>query len=185
MGKLLSIDIAEIKVKVDGILVDSFKYNSSHNGGNFTFISSQTGRHELELIATDIDGRVTKLDRVIKVKDPADTSAPFVELDSGLNGAKLTSNTQITGKIVDTNLDEWKLEIAELGTNSYRVLNSGTTPTVTTYDLPVTSYQNGFYALKLTATDISGRVSVATSQIEINTATKVLLCRVGKVDLAS
>ena len=43
VGKLLSIDIADIKVKVDGILVDSFKYNSSHNGGNFTFISSFVG----------------------------------------------------------------------------------------------------------------------------------------------
>ena len=165
-------DIAEIKVKVDGVLVDSFKYNSSHNGGNFTFTSSQTGRHELEIIATDVDGRVSKIERVIKVKDPADTADPFVELASGLNGAKLTSNTQIAGRIVDTNLDEWKLEIGELGSDNYRVINSGTNPTVTSYDLPVTSYQNGFYNVRLTATDISGRSSVSNAIVEVNTATK-------------
>ena len=89
-----------------------------------------------------------------------------------MNGSKLTSNTQIVGKIADTNLDEWKLEIAELGTDNYRLLNSGNTPTVTSYDLPVTSYQNGFYELRLTGTDISGRTSVTTSQIEIDTVTK-------------
>ncbi|PSB57202.1 putative Ig domain-containing protein [Chamaesiphon polymorphus] len=165
-------DIASIQVKVDGSLVDTFKYNPSRNGGSFEFKSTQTGRHSLEITTTDVDGRSSKIDRVIKVKDVRDTLAPVVELGSGLNSAKLTANTQIIAKIADTNLDEWKLEIAELGTDNYRTLNSGNNPTVTSYELPVTSYQNGFYELRLTGTDISGRTSIATSQIEINTATK-------------
>ena len=164
--------IANIQVKVDGSLVDTFKYNSNHNGGSFNFSSTQIGRHNLEITTTDVDGRSSKIDRVIKVKDIGDTLAPVVELPPELNDAKLTTNTQIVGKIADTNLDEWKLEIAELGTDNYRTLISGNNPTVTSYDLPVTSYQNGFYELKLTATDISGRTSVATSQIEVNTPTK-------------
>jgi large repetitive protein len=165
-------DITDIKVKVDGVLVDSFKYNSSHNSGSFSFTSSKTGRHELEIIATDADGRVSKIDQVIKVKDPTDTVAPFVELASGLNGAKLTTNTQITGRVVDTNLDEWKLEIAELGTDNYRIVTSGYTPVLTTYDLQPTTYNNGFYNIRLTATDISGRSSVSNAVVEVNTATK-------------
>ena len=164
--------IANIQVKLDGNLVDSFKYNSSHNGGSFNFSSTQTGRHNLEITTTDVDGRSSKIDRVIKVKDVRDTLAPVVELPPELNGAKLTTNTQIVGKIADTNLDEWKLEIAELGTDNYRVLTSGNNPTVTSYDLPVTSYQNGFYELRLTGTDISGRTSSSTAIVEVNTPTK-------------
>ena len=168
-------DITDIKVKVDGILADNFKYNSSHNGGSFTFISSQIGRHELEIIATDADGRATKIDRVIKVKALADTLAPFVEFASGLNGSQLTSNTNILGKVTDTNLDEWQLELGELGTDNYRVIASGHNVIDNLANLATLdprTLANGFYALKLTATDISGQISVATSQIEVNTATK-------------
>ena len=32
-------DIADVRVKVDGSLVDTFKYNPSHNGGSFNFTS--------------------------------------------------------------------------------------------------------------------------------------------------
>ncbi len=168
-------DIADIQVKVDGVLINSFKYNSSHNGGEFTFTSSQTGRHELEIIATDADGRVSKIDRVIKVKDPIDTAAPFVELASGLNGAQLTGSTQITGRVVDTNLDEWKLEIGELGTDSYRVINDGYSPLSSLSNISTLDPQtlaNGFYNIRLTATDISGRSSVSNAIVEVNTATK-------------
>ncbi len=168
-------DIADIQVKVDGTIVNGFKYNASRNGGSFTFTSNSTGRHELEIIATDADGRVSKIDRVIKVKEPTDTAAPFVELASGLNGAKLTSTTQITGRVVDTNLDEWKLEIGELGTESYRVIEGGYNALSGLSNLSILDPQtlaNGFYNVRLTATDISGRSSVSNAIVEVNTASK-------------
>jgi hypothetical protein len=65
-------DIAGFKVVVDGQEINTFQPNATRNGGSFTFTSNQTGRHNLSITVTDLDGRVSKLDRVIKVRDGAD-----------------------------------------------------------------------------------------------------------------
>jgi Putative Ig domain len=168
-------DIATIQVKVDGVLVDTFKYNGFRNGGDLTFSSAQTGRHEVEVLVTDLDGLTTKTTHVVKVKDPLDTAAPVVAFDSGLNGARLTATTEILAKVVDSNLDEWQLEIGESGTTNYRVMSSGYATTNNLAALATLDPQtlvNGFYRLKLTARDISGRTSVSQAIVEVNTATK-------------
>jgi hypothetical protein len=92
-----------------------------------------------------------------------------------LNGSKLTSDTNIIGKVADTNLDEWKLEIGELGTENYRVINSGNSAINDLSNLTSLNPQtlaNGFYELKLTGIDISGRTTVSAVIVEVNSATK-------------
>jgi hypothetical protein len=118
-------DIAGFKVVVDGQEINTFQPNATRNGGSFTFISNQTGRHNLSITVTDLDGRVSKLDRVIKVRDGADILAPVVQIDPSLDGSQITTVTKLLGKVADSNLDEWRLEIATLGTENYRQLNGG------------------------------------------------------------
>jgi YD repeat-containing protein len=168
-------DIASIQVKVDGAIVDTFKYNAARNGGDLTFSSAQTGRHEVEVLVTDLDGLTTKTIHVVKVKDPLDTAAPVVAFDAGLHGSRLTTATEVLAKVVDSNLDEWQLEIGEWGRTDERVVSSGYGAVSNLAALATLDPQtlvNGFYRLKLSARDISGRTSVAEAIVEVNTATK-------------
>ena len=165
-------DIAGFKVVVDGQEINTFQPNATRNGGSFTFISNQTGRHNLSITVTDLDGRVSQLDRVIKVRDGADILAPIVQFEPGLDGSQITTVTKLLGKVSDSNLDEWRLEIATLGTESYRQLNGGSGSVNGLGDLDPGTLTNGFYQLRLTAVDISGRQSVTTSVVEINSSSK-------------
>jgi RHS repeat-associated protein len=162
-------DIDKIEVKVDGSLANDFRYNDSHNGGSFTFSSGVTGRHIINVTATDIEGRSTTLERVIKVKDPTDNTAPIVSFTAA---DKIDRDLAIVGKVSDINLDEWQLEISEINRDNYRTIAAGNTSIETPATLGtvrVGELTNGFYTLKLTGKDIGGRISVATKTIEVNT----------------
>jgi Putative Ig domain len=99
-------------------------------------------------------------------------------LDSNTGEFKWTPNAAQVGvhnvsfTVTDSNLDEWRLEIATLGTESYRQLNGGSVSVNGLVDLDPGTLTNGFYQLRLTAVDISGRQSVTTSVVEINSGSK-------------
>src|SRR5439155_527848 len=142
--------------------------------GRANYVPKSPGRIAVAATATDADGLVGTASTVLKVRDPNDQAAPVVALAASLATAKLTAATPITGTIADTNLDSWLLDRAPLGTDAFTTLASGTTPvsssTLATFDpgaLP-----NGFYRLRLTATDISGRTSRTEVVVETNTTTK-------------
>ena len=77
-----------------------------------TFVPSAIGLYHLVATVTDLDGYVTRLERVLKVRDPADTAAPAVEFDSALAGSVLTADAAVVGSIVDANLESWRLELS-------------------------------------------------------------------------
>ena len=142
--------------------------------GRGTFTPQAPGRIAVSATATDADGLVGQYSTVLKVRDPNDKAAPIVSLDPRLSSGPLTAPTSITGTVSDTNLDYWMLEEAPLGSSAYTTLATGNAPV---YSGPLasidpTALENGFYKLRLTAADISGRVSQTEAVVEVDTVTK-------------
>ncbi|MBY0457043.1 MAG: putative Ig domain-containing protein, partial [Gemmataceae bacterium] len=141
--------------------------------GRAYFTPTAPGRYTVEATATDADGYANTVQKVLKVRDPADTAAPVVQLDQRFSYQRLTAASPIAGSVSDTNLDVWTLELAAAGSTEFAVVASGTGPaTGTLWTLDPTRLTNGFYQLRLTATDIGGRSAVATLMVEAGATAK-------------
>jgi YD repeat-containing protein len=108
------------------------------------------------------------------VRDPADTAAPVVALDPALTGARLTAATNVMGTVSDSNLDTWTLDVAPLGSDTFTVLATGTAAVAgaALATLDPSALRNGVYQLRLTATNITGRMSQTAATLEVDTAAK-------------
>lgn len=86
----------------------------------------------------------------------------------------MTSVTNIIGSVSDVNLDNWVLEISDFGEDVYRTLASGNDAVsdITLAQFDPSKLENGFYQLRLRATDISDRSNNAVVIVEVNTPTK-------------
>ncbi|NJO93193.1 MAG: tandem-95 repeat protein [Hydrococcus sp. RM1_1_31] len=161
-------DISNLSLSVNGqtLALDGL--------GRATFVAPNTGRFEVLARATDAAGRVGQTSKILKVYDPTDSNAPIVNFAPGLEGAKITSLTDIVGTISDRNLDEWVLSISDIGENQFRTLATGkaiaTNQSLTQFD--PSELSNGFYQLQLQATDLKGRTSTAQILVEVNRLTK-------------
>lgn len=173
-------DITSLVVTVDG---QALPINER---GQVQFLPSAPGHYLVEAVATDADGLVGRATRVLKVRDPNDADGPTVAFAPGVDGALLRTATDLLVSVADVNLDEWRLEIAAKDSDAFRTLAGGTAPVanaaVTTLD-PAT-LPNGFYVLRLTATDISGRTRRAEILFEVNTSDKASRYYRPEVDLA-
>ena len=110
----------------------------------------------------------------LKVRDPYDSTAPNLFFDQALVGTVLAERTAIRGTVSDINLDYWRLEMARLGSEDFIELGSGQDPMerdVLAHVDP-TYLANGFYVLRLSARDVSGRKSATELTMEVNTPAK-------------
>src|SRR5207245_1907019 len=90
-----------------------------------------------------------------------------------LDAAVIAVATDIVAVVADTNLDGWRLERARLGTDAFVLLASGETPVAGALaSLGPGRLANGFYRLRLSATDMSGRSSSAEIVVEVSAAAK-------------
>lgn len=124
--------------------------------------------------ATDADSRVGQTTTVTLVRDPQDRTAPVVAFAPDLEGALVTTATGIIGTIEDTNLKQWVLELTRFGTDEYVKLASGTEPVDDSVlaGFDPDGLTNGFYELRLRATDISDRTSSTSVVVEANSNDK-------------
>ena len=109
-----------------------------------------------------------------KVRDPNDTTPPSFPSTAPCLMPCCRDRPQFWARLPTRNLDSWTLEIATPNNPEFTVLATGTTPVNdgTLAQLDPAELANGFYQLRLTATDMSGRTTTTTAQIEINTPTK-------------
>ncbi|NJL77654.1 MAG: tandem-95 repeat protein, partial [Richelia sp. SM2_1_7] len=161
-------EIANITAKVNGEAVTIDKF------GRFKFTPTTPGKVEIVAVATDADGRVGNASTVIKVRNPLDNDAPIVKLAPAINANIISNITNIVGQVSDVNLDNWLLEIAYLGETEFTEIASGegiVDNNILTQIDP-NKLNNGFYQLRLTATDISDRTSSTQTVIEVNSTNK-------------
>lgn len=155
-------DIANITLSVDGQAV------TLDADGRATVRATAPGKLNLVATATDIDGFTGTLNYTLKVRDPADRSAPVVAFTAETAYALISQPIDLAGQVADSNLDSWALQIARAGTDQYTVLAQGNGPIDGTLaQLDPNAWVNGVYDLKLTATDIAGRTGEAKTVLQI------------------
>ncbi len=142
--------------------------------GQATVTAGTPGQTLITATATDEDGLVGTATAYLKVRDPSDTTPPAVYFNSSVPFAVLSSPTMIQGTVADGNLDSWTLAIATPNNPAFTVLATGNTQVNggALGQLNPAEMANGFYQLRLTATDLSGLTATTTAQIEVHTATK-------------
>src|SRR5439155_14998355 len=149
-------------------------------------VAGTPGRTPIEATATDAEGTVGHASAVLKVLDPANSSAPAVSLDPALGGARLTAAADLHGTVTGGNVDSWVLEQAPQGSNTFTPLASGAGPAagvLAGFD-PAT-VANGFYRLRLTATDLAGNSASTEVVVEASTAAKPGQYRRAETDLTT
>ncbi len=161
-------DITGLTVSYEGQPVTLDPY------GRGRVIAQGLGKHSVTATAIDADGLVGSSTVMIKVKDGDDRQPPVVSLDAALFGARLSSAKAVAGSVYDVDLDGWRLELGRLGSEEWIVLARDDVPVEsgTLYSIDPATLQNGFYNLRLTATDYDGRTSEAGTTIEINGSVK-------------
>ncbi len=155
-------DIVDLQLTIDGQGIEL-------DGNRAVFTPATPGRFEVTAVATDADGLVRERTTTIKVRDPDDQLPPTVVLSRALNGSALAETTDVLATISDQNLDQWTLQLKSNRTGELTVLAQGVTPvdSETLVQLDPSSFNNGFYTLTLSASDIGGREAEDTLQIEI------------------
>lgn len=160
-------DISSITLTVNGqaVVLDA--------QGRGSYTPTATGRLTVEAVATDADGLVGRTSSILKVRDPLDQFAPVVSLDRALALSPLTTTTSLRGSVADSNLDEWTLELGDFAGGNFQMIAQGTTPLDNALSqLDPAALANGFYQVRLTATDLSGRKSTTQLAFEVNSAVK-------------
>ncbi|WP_353955672.1 putative Ig domain-containing protein [uncultured Sphingobium sp.] len=156
-------DITSLRVQLDGqdVLLDA--------NGRATVVAGAPGKYVFTVTARDADGGEKTITQSFKVRDPLDKNAPSVLFDGAIDDAIVTSTLAIAGTVDDSNLDRWTLQLID-GQGDVTLLGEGgSNLTGTLATLDGRSLADGFYRLRLTATDISGRTSVDTAMIELRT----------------
>ncbi|MDE3119983.1 MAG: hypothetical protein KGL03_13330, partial [Nitrospirota bacterium] len=174
-------DIVSLTVTVDGqpVTVEQVGAGGASAGppsaGNVRvqLTASTPGKHIIEATATDADGLVGRTTTVLKVRDAADADAPVVAFDPTLNRSQITGLTDLIASVGDANLDNWRLELAPLGSHEFTKLAGGdAVGDGALASLDPAALSNGFYWVRLTATDISGRTSQTEILVEVNSVAK-------------
>ncbi len=161
-------EITSVSLEANGtpILVDDI--------GRATITWPVAGKVELMATATDEDNLVGTATRELKVRLGGDKEAPVVSLQTELEHVLLNQLLPIEGAIEDQNLDFWRLELKARDTGESRTLATGATPLtgVLVDQFDPSTLRNGFYELRLTASDIGGRESSTHALVEVNTSEK-------------
>lgn len=161
-------DIVSTSLSVDGqaVALDEL--------GRATLLANQIGRLRLEATATDVEGLIGRTESALKVRDPSDHAPPEVAFAEGLDGAMLTVAGDLRGSVADQNLDYWVLQQARAGSDAFLTIAAGDAP-FALGPLPgfdPARLENGFYRLRLSAADLTGRLRRTEITVEVNTATK-------------
>lgn len=159
--------IATRTLTIDGVPV------ALDSRGRAVYVPDAPGLVQLVATATDLDGFTRRVQRTLKVRDPADVAAPEVALDPSLSGRAVTAPLEVAATVSDDNLDYWRLELGRRGSETAEVLAGGTTlpgPVLATLDPE--RFENGFYVLRLVAADVAGRMSEVVADVELRTGAK-------------
>ena len=109
-----------------------------------------------------------------------------MHINRQLSGAPITNTTPIVASVADANLDSWTLEIGDVGWREPVVIAAGFETlgeqAVGVFD--PSDYRDGFYEIRLTATDIAGRTSSDQFVIEVSAKARSEHYALSDTDLA-
>lgn len=135
--------------------------------------------------ATDAAGNIATDTITIFVSDPNDVEGPVLNITSPSDGGIVTGLSDIIGTVTDDTLVEYRLLLAEFGTNDFRQVATGNTNVTNDVlgQLDPTLLANGSYILRLEAFDAGGRSNVTQQLVEVAGGNKLGNFRVSFTDL--
>ena len=174
-------DVASLEMKINGqvVALDAF--------GRARFTPTTPGHFAIVATATDTDGTSGQATADLKVRDRTDTTAPVVSLTLPTEGQVLTSAQDVVGSVIDSNLDQFLVQVAPLGSDDWTTLATGTVAATNAVfgRIDPNRFANGAYELRMVATDMSGRSTTLTRTFEVNSSTKVGVFETTATDLAA
>ena len=154
--------------------------------GRATITASGPGKYLVRATATDADGGTKTIEQWLKVRDPADKAAPVLSFAGGVDGMVVRDALAVPGAIADANLDYWTLELVGADGSVREMARGDAIANGALATLDGRELGDGFYTLRLTGRDISGRTSVASAQVEVRTgADKIGRYRSTAVDVSA
>jgi RHS repeat-associated protein len=130
----------------------------------------------VNLQATIDDGNeVLVVDAFFTVADPSDVTPPVVEVISPIEGDVITSITDITGSVVESNLAEYTVSISPARQGQFTVIATGDTEQASAVlaQFDPTLLVNGQYDILLQAIDFNGQVGQAFVSVLVDGDLKV------------
>lgn len=111
----------------------------------------------------------------VRDKVTGDTQLPTAAITAPIDGADITSPTDIIGSATDANFFQYELAYAPAGETDFTVLSSSATPVSNGVlgKLDPTLLINDLYTLRLTVTDLSGNQSIAESTVQVSRDMKI------------
>ncbi|NER35197.1 MAG: DUF4114 domain-containing protein [Oscillatoria sp. SIO1A7] len=173
-------------VGVEGLqlFVDGSPVTLDRNGVGVASAST-LGTLNARAVAVDAAGNQGEDTLEIRVYDPSDTSAPFVELSDAISEDLVTEPKEIVGTVSDPNLDYYVLEVAPAAGGEFVELFRGTSSitngSLGTFDPSV--LQNDTYILRLSAFDSSGQASTVEQEVDVAGELKLGNFRLSFTDL--
>ncbi|RLB37471.1 MAG: hypothetical protein DRH20_07690, partial [Deltaproteobacteria bacterium] len=154
-------------------------------GAAVNHVYSDAGTYTVTLTVSD--GQETgQAQAQVLVVDPADTTPPQVMIDAPAMDAVITEPTNIAGTVDDTDLVTWTLEYRETGSDDFIPFASGdsavTSGILGKFD--PTLLMNGFYVIRLSATDANGHTSRYSITVQVTGKLKVGLFTISFKDLS-
>ncbi len=125
-------------------------------GSNRTF---PDGPHTIDVRAQDKAGNVATLSRSVNV----DNTAPVIQNVKPLKDDFVSGTVSITGEVIESNLDNWKVQVdgGDLASNT------GNTSAISV-DWDTTGYSEGNHTITITATDKAGNIATQSVSVQID-----------------
>lgn len=137
--------------------------------GRVTLVAEPAGEYRIVASASDAAGNTGLASTSLLVVDTSDTEAPTVEITSPSDNAVITAPTDVLGTASDSNLLDYTLLVAPLGSSTFQELFRGTS-SVTNGVLgkfDPTGLTNDTYTLRLSATDAGGNTSSVDTVVAV------------------
>ena len=93
--------------------------------GRYFYTATTPGHVTFQPPPPTLTARSGQASTVVKVRDPANTTAPVVSLGSGLSGSRDYRADCRERLGADSNLDSWTLQIALVGSSTFTTLATG------------------------------------------------------------
>ena len=150
-----------------------------------TFTTDEPGVYQVVGSATDAAGNVGTQTGVLRVFDPADVTAPTVQISAPLFDGVLLEDTEVRGTISDPNLVDWRIEYSQTVGDEWVTLieGAGEVNDGPLGDLLVSMLPNGMYRLRLRAEDVNGRIGVDQITVRADGEAKIGEFRMVFVDM--
>ena len=153
--------------------------------GQAVYTSNVSGTHAVVATATDGSGNVGNATTQVGVSDPADTTPPFVAIDTPAEFDTLTFLHDVFGTADDANLLFYELVLRRVDEPGGRIVGSGTSPVLSAQvgAVDATLLENGLYELRLAAEDVNGQRTEVAKAVRIEGGAKVGPVRLTFVDM--